>query len=288
MDSEAQAHLAALRVQATELPQGPGVYFFHGHGDWPLYIGKSVNIRSRVLSHLRAPDELRMLLQTQRFAHQLTAGPVGALLLEAQLIKAQQPLFNQKLRRKRQLCAWQLTPSGSVVLVLAQHVNFAQIPQLYGLYASRHSAIESLRSLSAEHRLCDVALGLEKATASRGCFRFMLKQCLGVCCGHEDPAAHSKRLQAALQRLAVHTWPHPGAVALRERASAALPGQPRVQWHVVNNWCHLGSAATLPEARTMVRVRADFDADSYQILCQPVLTEALPVIALAARGSKAA
>lgn len=43
-----------LRSFLNDLPTRPGVYLFHGESDtMPLYIGKSVNIRSRVLSHLR-------------------------------------------------------------------------------------------------------------------------------------------------------------------------------------------------------------------------------------------
>jgi excinuclease Cho len=69
---------------AAELPSGPGVYIFHGQeGALPLYIGKSVNLRSRVLSHLRNPDEANLLRQTRRISHIRTAGEIGALLLEA-------------------------------------------------------------------------------------------------------------------------------------------------------------------------------------------------------------
>ena len=39
------------------LPRGPGVYIFRGDGKLPIYIGKSVDIRSRVLAHLRAEEE---------------------------------------------------------------------------------------------------------------------------------------------------------------------------------------------------------------------------------------
>jgi excinuclease Cho len=280
MGTDAQAHVAHLREQAMALPSAPGVYFFHGEGSWPLYIGKSVNIRTRVLSHLRAADELRMLLQTQRFAHQLTAGPLGALLLEAQLIKAQQPLFNQRLRRMRQLCAWHWTAQERLELVSAQHIDFAQTPRLFGLYASRHSAMEGLRALAEQHRLCEVALGLEKAQRGRACFRFMLKQCLGVCCGKESPEAHHRRLLLALQDTAVHTWPVHGAVALQETAREPLPTQPAEQWHVVNNWCYLGSVSSLKEAQALVQVAPHFDVDSYHILCQSVMTQALPMVAL--------
>ncbi len=56
-----------LRPRLEALPKQPGVYFFHGDSDtMPLYIGKSVNIRSRVMSHLRTPDEASMLRQSRR------------------------------------------------------------------------------------------------------------------------------------------------------------------------------------------------------------------------------
>ena len=76
------------------LPQGPGVYIFKGKGTLPLYIGKSVNIRSRVMSHLRTADEANMIAQTLRLDFIETAGELGALLLEARMIKEQSPLFN--------------------------------------------------------------------------------------------------------------------------------------------------------------------------------------------------
>ncbi len=51
-----------LRPWLEALPKLPGVYQFHGDSDtMPLYIGKSVNLRSRVLSHLRTPEEAAML-----------------------------------------------------------------------------------------------------------------------------------------------------------------------------------------------------------------------------------
>jgi excinuclease Cho len=69
------------------LPNGSGVYIFKGQGTLPLYIGKSFNIRSRVLSHLRTPDEASMIAQTRRINFIETAGELGALLLESRMIK---------------------------------------------------------------------------------------------------------------------------------------------------------------------------------------------------------
>ena len=93
------------------LPRGAGVYIFRGDSPLPLYIGKSVDIRSRVMSHLRAPDEARMVAQTRRIDFIETAGEMGALLLESRMIKTDNPLFNQRLRRIRSLCSIRLVQS---------------------------------------------------------------------------------------------------------------------------------------------------------------------------------
>ncbi|WP_291475111.1 hypothetical protein [Acidovorax sp.] len=133
-----------LREAIEGMPCAPGVYIFHGaEGDLPLYIGKSVNLRSRLLAHLRNPDEARLLRQTLRISHVRTAGEIGALLLEARLIKQQHPLLNQKLRRNRQLCSLRVQEGGLPEVVYSKDLNFATAPDLYGLYASRHAALES-------------------------------------------------------------------------------------------------------------------------------------------------
>ena len=56
-----------LRRYLSEIPPLSGVYVFHGESETlPLYIGKSVNIRSRVMSHFRAHDEASMLYQSKK------------------------------------------------------------------------------------------------------------------------------------------------------------------------------------------------------------------------------
>lgn len=265
---------AHLKAALGDLPAAPGVYVFHGDDPaMPLYIGKSVNLRQRVLSHLRNPDEDRLLRQTRRISHICTAGDIGAQLLEAQMIKTLHPLLNQKLRRNRQLCAWQ-RQGGQLQLVYSKDVDFAQAPDLYGLFASRHAAIERLRQVADEHRLCYAHLGLEKLPPGRACFRAALRQCAGVCRGDETPAAHDERLLGALRQVQVVCWPYPGAVGLVERTGDFS------QVHVVNNWCYLGSAATPTEAARFTRQAAGFDADGYQILVRPLMQGGAEIVPL--------
>jgi excinuclease Cho len=239
----------------------------------PLYIGKSVNIRSRLLSHLRTQDEARMLRQTQRVSYIRTAGEIGALLLEAQMIKAQHPLFNQKLRRNKQLCSLQMT-AGVPDVVYSKDIDFASAPDLYGLFASRHAALDALRAIADQNKLCYAPLGLEKLPPGKACFRAAIHQCAGVCRGDETEKAHSERLFTSLLGLRVECWPHAGAIGLVERDAELA------QIHVVNHWCYLGSAATLADARLLSSVAAGFDADGYKILCRPVLTRSAEIITL--------
>jgi excinuclease Cho len=263
-----------LRRAIEDLPAAPGVYVFHGEeGDLPLYIGKSVNLRNRVLSHLRTVDEARMLRQTRRISHIRTAGEIGALLLEASMIKLQQPLFNQKLRRSHQLCALCLE-NGVPSVVYAKDVNFATSSDLYGLYRSRRAALDGLRQIADDNRLCYGALGLEKLKPGRPCFRAMLHQCAGVCRGDESKEAHERRLLTSLEGLRVACWPYPGAVGLVERY------EDECQFHVIRNWCYLGSVNELSAAKSLDMQAAGFDADGYKILCKPILGATVEIVLL--------
>lgn len=263
-----------LRESISDLPTTPGVYIFHGEtGDLPLYIGKSVNIRSRVMSHLRTADEARMLKQTEKITCIRTTGEIGALLLEARLIKEQQPLFNQKLRRSRQMCSLRIDGDKPEV-VYSNQIDFSNTPDLYGLYASRHSALEALKNIADEQRLCLSVLGLEKLSGDRPCFRAMLNRCAGACHGKETHAAHRARLLESLSHNRVICWPYSGAIGLIETLDD------ETQIHVVKKWFYLGSVATLEQARTLHLTAPGFDSDGYKILCKPIMNGSAQIIEL--------
>lgn len=263
-----------LRPWLEELPKQPGVYLFHGESDTlPLYIGKSVNIRSRVMSHFRTADEAAMLRQSRRITWFQTAGELGALLLEARLIKEQQPLFNKRLRRNRQLCSLQIN-DGKPQVVYARDVDFSHAPNLYGLFANKRAALQALQTLADDLRLCYSLLGLEATRRGRACFRYALKRCAGACCGQESVEAHQARLIEGLATLRVTCWPWEGAVALKEE------GDTITHYHIIHNWLWLGAVEHLRDADTLLRTPAGFDHDGYKILCKLVLSGEYEVILL--------
>lgn len=257
------------RASLDALPPQPGIYIFRDAAGVAIYVGKSVNIRSRVLSHLRTPEEMSMLARTTRVEFERTGGEIGALLREAQLIKQLQPVFNQKLRRTREMCGY-LLPSDHMVLqlVFGREQDFAATDHLFGLFGSRQAAQEALRDLVQLHGLCPALLGLEKIPRGRACFARQIDRCRGACTGAETHELHRQRLLDALAAWRVARWPYDGPIGIVE----ASDGLRQVQ--LVDRWCYLG---VKPKGRRRKLPRGEFDIDVYQILRRPLLAGGLVI-----------
>lgn len=270
---------ATLRAQALALPTSPGVYRFHGPDtEVPIYIGKSINLRKRVLSHLTASNtdsrEHKLVSLSTRISYTQTTGELTALLQESQEVKQRQPLMNRRLRRRRQLFTYQVAPSAqgapesTVKLVPAIWPPALSTATYFGLYSSKTQAQRSLRDLAARHQLCLVVLGLEKST--RGCFGYQLNRCEGACVGKETEVAHSKRLQAAVAEFAIRVWPYPGPIGIQESTDAT-------QINVIDQWYHLGAYESSALAENGMHHSPSqptlLDRDAYRIvsrwLCAP-------------------
>lgn len=270
--------------QIADLPDGPGVYLFYGERggatddiSLPLYIGKSTRLRSRVLSHFAADHqsdrELSLSQQVRHIEWIATAGEIGALLKEAELVKRLQPTHNRQLRRNRELCTWRLETDmvgdRHLELVHAADLDFGRRDDLYGFFRTRREATNRLRALARDHALCPPLLGLERPPQGARCFDFQLKRCRGACHGGEPPQAHALRLIEALHALKVEQWSWPGPIGLREGEAI----------HVVDGWRWLGTATDEAMlADILAAGRPAFDLDIYKILVKAV--RRLPILTL--------
>ena len=99
--------LSRSGIEIETLPRCSGVYRFYDNSGALLYIGKSVDIHSRVAQHFNEGKKpgrhQRLMSQVHRIDCELTAGEIGALLTENAAIKAEVPLFNRRQRRLRKL-----------------------------------------------------------------------------------------------------------------------------------------------------------------------------------------
>jgi DNA polymerase III subunit epsilon len=265
-----------LDTNIADIPDSPGVYVFYGDSPLPLYIGKSVKLRSRVMSHFQAASrnarEMRIAQEIRRIEWVETAGELGALLLEARLVKEQQPLHNRQLRRQGDLCAWRLeaNPNSRPLLTLVRGSELVpqQFGALYGPYRSRSQAQSHLKELADAQGLCLQALGL--ASGKGRCFGHQIGQCKGVCCGEEAPERHHLRLQMALAGNKLQVWPFVGKVGLREHN----PHTGRTDIHLFDQWCHLATVQSDEDLQEALHSRSEplaFNLDTYRLALKHLL-----------------
>lgn len=255
---------------ADELPEAPGVYRFIGEGDVLLYIGKSTNLRSRVLSHFagdhRSSKELKLSRQVRRVEWTETAGEVGALLKEARWVKELAPLHNRRLRSVAEI--WTIRLRDEEESLRAAIVRLDEVdPQAvsidcYGLFRGRREASRALEQLVRAHELCARALGLEEREGS--CLAFQLGHCRGACCDREPLALHAARTRMSLAPHKLRSWPFTGRIGIRERDWRGME-----EIHVFDDWRYLGSASSDVACDDMALAQdAPFDPDFYRILCR--------------------
>src|SRR5690242_18733170 len=167
------------RAALDAVPEAPGVYLFHGERGAPLYIGKSRSMRTRVLQHFSSSAHWLPLVH--RIDWRRTTGELGALLLEARLVKELAPAFNRQLRREETVCGF-VFDGRRMRLADAEEIRADTLPFLYGVFRTRRAALQSLRALADQHGLCLRALGAE-ASGRGACFRHQVGRCAGVCAG---------------------------------------------------------------------------------------------------------
>ncbi|SNT16244.1 DNA polymerase-3 subunit epsilon [Noviherbaspirillum humi] len=265
------AHLDADLLD--DVPDGPGIYLFYGEHDVPLYIGRSSQLRARVMAHFASSrqsyKDAQLARQLRRIDWQETAGELGAALLEARLAHMLQPVHNLALLQDAQFCAWQLQPSpqGGLEprLVCADDDDFDPDDGLYGLFQSPRKAQAALRGLAERDGLCPVLLGLEPGREAPPLpfTERSLHHC-PACAGQGEQHGHGERLRAALRGMRLQPWPHAGAVAVIE---AGTDGRQDI--HVFDNWRHLGTARDEGGIWSLLEdapARPAFDPETYRIL----------------------
>ena len=92
------SNITLKKESLDEAPPTIGVYQFIGKKD-VLYIGKAVNIKARIASHLqnakKDPKEAAIVRGAEKVKIIPTESEFKALLLEAELIKTYKPKYNK-------------------------------------------------------------------------------------------------------------------------------------------------------------------------------------------------
>ncbi|WP_313529633.1 exonuclease domain-containing protein [Sphingobacterium multivorum] len=101
LDQRFPPHLNPLEYE--QLPNEPGVYYFHDKAGKVIYVGKAVNIKKRVLSHFTGNNiqaqRQHFLKEIHHISYECCGTELMSLLLECAEIKKFWPKYNRALKR---------------------------------------------------------------------------------------------------------------------------------------------------------------------------------------------
>jgi excinuclease ABC subunit C len=199
------------------IPTDPGVYIFRDAKGEVIYVGKAVNLRSRVRQYFRPGGDERFFVAAGflgRAVHDVETmvvqGEKEALLLENHLIKQHQPKFNVKLRDDKQYLVLRLVPpvvpgDGVTARAVFPRVEVVRnirddAARYFGPYHSATSARQTLRVLNRHFQLRTCTDHVLE-TRGRPCLQFQIKRCPAPCAFPIDPQRYRDQVEDAFMFL---------------------------------------------------------------------------------------
>jgi len=252
----------------AHLPHTPGVYIFYGKDKEVLYVGKSIDIKKRVMSHYTndhtSAKELRMMQEVVDIEYRQTTGELSALFLESKLIKQLSPVYNRALRKMKMLALLLMYKDEAgyrtAKVEYRDQIELDDLPNLLSVFRTVRQAKEFLNNAVHEHQLCPKILGLEKAKGA--CFQHQLEQCKGACVGKESTAFYNARFTDVFRKRKIKTWPYKGPIVIKDEVDE-YDGTA----YVIDNWCLVKTFSySGTETSENEEVAVAFDYDAYKIL----------------------
>ena len=182
-----------------DLPNDTGVYYFYDKEGQLIYVGKSINIRDRVLTHLNNnlhKKAVEMKTEIADIRYELTGSELVALLLESAEIKHHQPFYNRAQKRTYfNYGLYSFTDdNGYVNLKISRVIN--ELTPVY-TYSSMQEGKEHLSQLTEKFGLCQKLCGLYDTKGA--CFHYQIHQCQGACIGEEPAKSYNERVHESLE-----------------------------------------------------------------------------------------
>lgn len=193
-------------LEKANLPESPGVYFFHDKEGEILYIGKATSLKDRVKSYFaqdlgetRGLKIVNMVLAASHVTFEETGSVLEALLRESLLIKKHQPTFNSKEKDDKSFYSVVITKEDfpRVLMVRSRDIEKKwqkkDIRSVYGPFTSSQSLKEALkivRKIFPFRDVCEVG-----GKDAKPCFNAQLHLCPGSCCGNIESTQYKKTIK---------------------------------------------------------------------------------------------
>lgn len=184
----------------NKLPETCGVYYFLNKDNEIIYIGKSVNMYNRAVSHFNSkePKSKKMLNDLYQVDFVETGSELVALLLESEEIKQHKPKYNRA--RKADLYThtidWFINDKGIINFKI---VNYEESENPLVSFVNYSTARERIENWIDEAALCLRYCHLTSEDSI--CFNHQIKKCKGICAGDEEVENYNKRAQEIVNQM---------------------------------------------------------------------------------------
>ena len=197
-----------MQEELKRLPQKPGVYLFISGVDEVIYVGKAINLRSRVRSYftpanLADPKVSNIRAMARRFEYIVTDTEVEALILECNLIKEHQPRYNVLLKDDKSYPYIKATMAEDFPRVFSTRDYVEDGGRYFGPYTSSFAVRETLEQI---HKIWPMRRCTKKIadghTSGRPCLDYHIGLCPGPCGARIGGEEYARRMAQVLEFLA--------------------------------------------------------------------------------------
>lgn len=173
-----------LSAKLKGLPDSPGVYMMKNAAGRIIYVGKAKNLKNRVRSYFHSREHdaktQAMVSHIDDLDYIVVSTEREAFMLENNLIKRYEPLYNIELKDSRGYPYIRITNEEYPRVELAR--RYAKDGQYFGPYLSNSMANDLLELVNEIYPLRTCRQNLNKPKANvRPCMRYMLKKCSAPC-----------------------------------------------------------------------------------------------------------
>jgi excinuclease ABC subunit C len=180
----------ALTAKLRQLPAQPGCYIYRDGAGAVLYVGKAVNLRSRVRSYFQPGARHgvrieRLVRRTEDVEWIVVGTELEALVLECNLIKEHRPPFNIRMRDDKSYPFIVVTKEAFPRLLFTRNPKRGQ-GKVFGPYSSAYSVRDTLRLLHKVFPLIPCGKSWSGRAEQKPCLYYHLGQCLAPCAGLAD------------------------------------------------------------------------------------------------------
>ena len=178
------------------LPSEMGVYYIHNSKNEIIYIGKSNNIKKRILNHLTGKSKKAQVIQNEihKVTFALTGGELVSLLKEQNEIKTNAPKLNKAMKYRIFPMGIRLDDSVEYPELIVEQIKKEHT--YFSVYKNSKSAKSAIFNWTENYGICLKKTSLSNKTGT--CFLHEVNKCDGACTGKETPDSYRKKIKLLL------------------------------------------------------------------------------------------